>query len=116
MIRALLEYYEHLLSSGLVKEQFGWAETAVPLILDLDRDGKVISLKSAVYIKGVGISGSTVTGLDIITGEIGPICRVHPKIKGIRAASAGAPVCTVNNSSCIHATGREQGVSQTKGY
>ena len=49
MIRALLEYYEHLLSSGLVKEQFGWAETAVPLILDLDRDGKVISLKSAVY-------------------------------------------------------------------
>ena len=61
------------------------------------------------YIKGVGISGSTVTGLDIITGEIGPICRVHPKIKGIRAASAGAPVCTVNNSSCIHATGREQG-------
>lgn len=235
MIRALLEYYEHLLSSGLVKEQFGWVETAVPLILDLDRDGKVISLKSAVYttknekgkdikvtpremlpyhpvrssniqgflfsdkadyvfglgergdkqfaamgvlhhkvldgvnspiatavlkyfdtwepaaaekvltkeqlelledpggfillqvegvklsddiacvtayneyIKGVGISGSTVTGLDIITGEIGPICRVHPKIKGIRAASAGAPVCTVNNSSCIHATGREQG-------
>lgn len=53
MIRALLEYYEHLLSSGLVKEQFGWAETAVPLILDLDRDGKVISLKSAVYMATV---------------------------------------------------------------
>ena len=236
MIRALLEYYRYLLDTGLIKEQFGWAEIAVPLTLDIDANGKVLSIKSNVYVeknekgkerqviprmllpyhpvrsnniqanmfadraeyilgigeKGaekflaakelhekalklakspvanaillffsswdaehaqdtlteaqkemlaanltgnilitvdgvdpctddncaaaynayvqkVGISGSTVYGIDCITGEYGMICRVHPKIKGIRAAATGAPLCTINNSSSIHATGREQG-------
>lgn len=236
MIRALLEYYQYLLDAGLVKEQFGWAEISIPLILDIDDDGKVKSLKSTAttvknekgkektvisrvlqpyhpvrssniqanffadraeyilgigdkgmekflsakelhekllskvkspialailryfntwnvgnatanlsdtqkellndnptgnilitvngvdpstdmacataynsYIRKVGISGSTVQGIDCVTGEYGTICRIHPKIKGIRAASTGAPLCTINNSSCIHATGRVQG-------
>lgn len=236
MIRALLDFYEYLLDTGLVEEQFGWAEMAVPMTLDVDSEGKVLSLKSNVYteknekgkeqqivprmllpyhpvrsnnilacifadkaeyllgigprgdkafaamkslqekllgdvdspvakgilrffgtwdlssafdkfsesqkellaeyatgnilitvdgvpptedracvsaynayIKEVGISGSTLHGIDCITGEYGTICRVHPKIKGIRAASTGAPLCTINNNSCVHATGREQG-------
>lgn len=236
MIRALLEFYQYLLDAGLVEERFGWAEISIPLILDINEEGKVQSLKSTAttvqnekgknktvvaysmqpyhqvrsgnilpnffadraeyvlgigdkgvekflaakelhekllskvkspiarailryfntwdvgsalnnlndaqkellaanptgnvlitvngtdpstdiacataynaYIQKVGISGSTEQGIDCITGEYGTICRVHPKIKGIRAASTGAPLCTINNSSCIHATGKKQG-------
>ena len=49
MIRALLDFYEYLLDTGLVEEQFGWAEMAVPMTLDVDSEGKVLSLKSNVY-------------------------------------------------------------------
>ena len=236
MIRALLEFYEYLLDTGLVEERFGWAEMAVPLTLDIDEEGEILSLKSNVYtekdekgkerqvvprmllpyhpvrsrnisacsfadkaeyllglgprgdkafaamknlhkkllddvdssvtrgvlrffetwdvstardkfndfqkellaecttgnilitvngisptedracvgayneyVKSTGISGSTLHGIDCVTGEYGTLCRVHPKIKGIRGASTGAPLCTINNNSCIHAAGREQG-------
>ena len=49
MIRALLDFYEYLLDTGLAEEQFGWAEMAVPMTLDVDSEGKVLSLKSNVY-------------------------------------------------------------------
>ena len=49
MIRALLDFYEYLLDTGLVEEQFGWAEMAVPMTLDVDSEGKVLSLKSVPF-------------------------------------------------------------------
>jgi CRISPR-associated protein Csd1 len=49
------------------------------------------------------------TGLCLVTGEIAPIARLHPSIKGVRdAQSSGAAIVSFNQSS-FASYGKEQG-------
>ena len=63
------------------------------------------------YYSENGFSGSREVGTDIITGEHGDICRIHPKIMGIPSISgSGAPLCTAKHPSCW-GYGRRDGYS-----
>lgn len=62
----------------------------------------------AVVARGLGAADAT-QGLCLVTGEQGPIARLHPSIKGVRGAqSSGAAIVSFNQSS-FASYGKDQG-------